>query len=158
MFPKWFRHVKIKVEDDALKTSDTKENKTKSQLRKRLAAPIIPLSWSVWKMLSPMDVIGKGRSTTIFLCIGTVTNTQTNKQPQLTKEKAQISIFTILRHIYNFQWRIFFICPSSQPKKKIEMLTWLMKVSAKFRVSCWPLPRLAQKNLQKITMSGVFFN
>ena len=44
------------------------QNQTQCQLCKRLVGPIIPFSLSgqVWKRVSPMDVIARGQSTTIF--------------------------------------------------------------------------------------------
>ena len=47
------------------------EDKTQCQLCKRLSWPIFPHFWSglVLKIVSHMDVITKGKSTIIFLCI-----------------------------------------------------------------------------------------
>ena len=62
-------------------------NKTQRQLCKRLAGPFIPFSWSclVWKKSFILDMITRGQSTTIFLCIGPFsawsrTNKQTNNR------------------------------------------------------------------------------
>ena len=56
------------------------QNQTRCQLCKRLVGPIIPFSLSgqVWKRVSTMDVIARGRSTTIF---DMVTPTQLTNQP-----------------------------------------------------------------------------
>ena len=47
---------------------DSPYNKTRCQLCKRLAWPMIPLSWSglVWKRVSTMNVITRGQSTPIY--------------------------------------------------------------------------------------------